>query len=83
LQAGTTTPWLALLSYRPMLAAAIAVRGPLPMNITFFHTGEDMSEEEASELLVSMMMTQDGLSLINYVVDVRSHLHSGISIWDG
>lgn len=53
------------------------------MNITFFHSGEDMSEEEAGELLVSMMMTQDGLSLINYVVDVRSHLHSGISIWDG
>ena len=72
LQAGSNTPWLALLSPGAQLVAGIAVRGPLPLNITFFNSSEDMSLEEAAEHVQAAMMTQDGLSLINYVIDVRS-----------
>ena len=83
LQAMSNTPWLALLSPSANLVAGIAVRRPLSLNITFFNSSEDMSLEEAAEHVQAAMMTQDGLSLINYVIDVRSAVLDFDYHWPG
>ena len=83
LQAGLNTRWLALLSLGAQMVARIVVRGPLPLNITFFNSSEDMSLQEAAEHVQAAMMTQDGLSLINYVIDVRSAVSDFDYHWPG
>lgn len=70
---GSGTPWGVVVTSKMQLPANLMVRGPMALNLTVLVRNHDELEDTASELTAAMLHA-DGLSSINYAIDVRSNL---------